>query len=201
MGKAAVPLAVVGGSLLLPFAAPAIGGLVSSGVAAGGLSSAVGGLTSAAGSMFSASGLAVAASGVGAFSSIMSARSQQKAAGFEMEQIAEQKRLSRAQAAQQSADASDRLKRIRGSAKAKAAAGGTNVNSSRSFLAFLTEQDRVFGEEISNIRVNAQSKQNIFNSESRAAQSTGGSAMTRGLLKAGTQGLQGYSNYEATKGT
>ena len=198
MGKAAVPLAVVGGSLLLPFAAPAIGGFLSSGVAAGGLSSAVGGLTSAAGSMFSASGLAVAASGVGAFSSIMSARSQQKAAGFEMEQIAEQKRLSRAQAAQQSADASDRLKRIRGSAKAKAAAGGTNVNSSRSFLAFLTEQDRVFGEEISNIRVNAQS---IFNSESRAAQSTGGSAMTRGLLKAGTQGLQGWSNYEATKGT
>ena len=199
MGKAAVPLAIAGGSLLLPFAAPAIGGLVASGVgAAGGLASSAGAVASG---LFTSANVGLAAAGVGAFSSIMGARSGQKAAGFEMEQIAEQKRLARAQASQAQADASDRLKRVRGSAKAKAAAGGVGVNSSRSFLAFLTEQDRMFGEEVSNIRVNAKGKQHIYNSESKAAQSKGGSAMTRGLLKSGMQGLQGYSNYKDTKGT
>jgi len=190
MGKAAVPLAVVGGSLLLPGVGTAISASLGS----------VGSAGAAAGGLFSSANIGLAAAGVGAVSSFMGARSEQAAAGFEMEQIAEQKRLARAQASQAQADASDRLKRVRGSAKAKAAAGGVGVNSSRSFLAFLTEQDRMFGEEVSNIRVNARSKQKIFNSESAAAQSRGDSAMTRGLLKAGMQGLKGYSDFTDTKG-
>ena len=141
----------------------------------------------------STAGLFMGAASVG--TNLLGAMSAGKSAGFEQEQIAEQQRLAKAMAIQSEVDAFEKLARVKATARAKAASGNVDP-SSRSFMALMKDNDRLFNRDLLNIRVNAKSKQKIYSTQMKAAQSKSTTGVTRGLLAATSSGITGYRDYK-----
>tara|TARA_Y100001963_G_scaffold136518_1_gene199224 strand:+ start:414 stop:1028 length:615 start_codon:yes stop_codon:yes gene_type:complete len=121
-------------------------------------------------------------SAVRGISSIMGGLSARKSAQFQQNQIEQQRRLAKLQADQLILDADAKRQRIKANAIAKAASQGKDISSSRSFMAFLKAQDRLYEDDVSRIRVNAYTTQNLLGIDSRSAKAQARSALVKGGL-------------------
>lgn len=214
MGRAAIPLAIVGGSLLLPGVGSALAGSLGMGGAgvgstmgAFGISSVGSGLagstaafswSSLGSSLFSAKGFGVASGLMGMASSYQSMNMMKYGYKMQEMQLAEERRLRTMQANIDEADAMRNSYRAKQSAMAKAAAYGRDVGSDRSFMAYLNAEDQSLQREIDNIRVNAGSANRVSGMQMAGLKAKSSSATTTGALKIGRGFFDTASSYMET---
>jgi len=141
--------------------------------------------SSAGFSLFSAKGAGLAMGGLSALSSWRSG--QMMKYGYEVEsmRLAEEQRLANLKANIDEADALRNAYRARQTSKAKAAAMGQDISASRSFMAYLEEEDRALQQEIDNIRVNAASGRRTRNIQIASKQTMGSNAVTTAGINTG----------------
>ena len=122
-----------------------------------------------------------------------------KGAEFSERQLREERRLAQLQSATEMSDAKDRLRRVKATARAKAAAQGRLPYKDRSFLAFMGDQDDIFAQEQNAIRVNTNTTNKIYASKIAGARNKGSTGVIKGLTKGGRSLLTAYSDFQKVK--
>ena len=189
VAKAALPIAALGagayfGPSLFAGSGMGLSGAMTGGSTFAGASSGFSwsGLGS---SLFSSKGFGALSGGLSTLSSWRSG--QMMKYGYEVEsmRLAEEQRLANLQANIDEADALRNAYRARQTSKAKAAAMGQDISASRSFMAYLEEEDRALQQEIDNIRVNAASGRRTSNIQIASKQTMGSNAVTTAGINTG----------------
>ena len=152
--------------------------------------------SSAGFSLFSAKGAGLATGGMSMLSSYQNMQMQKY--GFKMDEMrmAEEQRLRDMQAGIDEANAMREAYRARQSSMAKAAAMGQDISASRSFMAYLEEEDKALQREIDNIRVNAGSRRRITGMQIASARASGRSAGVTGGLDIGRKLFATVKDYK-----
>ena len=198
VAKVALPIAALGAGAY--FLGPSLFGSFAAGsakAAALGIGQAAAPALSGGFSLFSAKGAGLAMGGMSMLTSYQNMQMQKY--GFKMDEMrmAEEQRLRDMQAGIDEANAMREAYRARQSSMAKAAAMGQDISASRSFMAYLEEEDKALQREIDSIRVNAGSRRRITGMQIASAKASGRSAGVTGGLDIGRKLFATVKDYKS----